>query len=90
VGITPKFANIDLRLSRTVVIKERYRLQGIFEIFNLFNRVNISEVDRVFPLDSQGRFNLPPKENGRFIAPPDRYRNAFSPRQCQIGFKLIF
>jgi hypothetical protein len=89
-GITPGFANIDLRLTRTIAINEQIRLQGLFEIFNLFNRVNISEIDRTFPPDAQGRFNLPAKEGGRFIVPRSRYRNAFSPRQFQVGFKLTF
>ncbi|MEW6730479.1 MAG: TonB-dependent receptor [Acidobacteriota bacterium] len=89
-GITPGFANLDLRLTRTVTIKERFSLQGIFEVFNLFNRVNISEIDRIYPPDQQGRFSLPRQENGRFIATRDRFRNAFAPRQIQFGFRLSF
>ncbi|MEW6734232.1 MAG: carboxypeptidase regulatory-like domain-containing protein [Acidobacteriota bacterium] len=89
-GISPGFANVDLRLTRTVTIKDRYRVQGIVEVFNMFNRVNISELDRIFPPDAQGRFVLPPKEGGRFVATADRFRNAFSPRQFQIGVKFTF
>ncbi|MEW6733430.1 MAG: TonB-dependent receptor [Acidobacteriota bacterium] len=89
-GITPGFANVDLRLTRTVNVNERVRIQGIFEVFNLFNRVNISDVARVFPPDPLGRFSLPPQEDGRFISPQSRHRGSFSPRQFQIGFRLIF
>jgi len=89
-GITPGYANVDLRLTRSISIKERYRFQGFVEAFNLFNRVNISEISRIFPPDAQGRFTLPPKDGSRFIATRDRYRNAFSPRQFQLGFRLTF
>jgi hypothetical protein len=89
-GATPGFANVDLRLQRAAVVKERYRLLGFIEVFNLFNRVNISEVARVFPPDAQGRFNLPRKEGNRFVADPKQFRNAFAPRQFQFGFRLTF
>ncbi|KAF0250244.1 MAG: ferrienterochelin and colicins outer membrane receptor [bacterium] len=89
-GITPGFANIDLRLSRKFVIKEKYKLEGTFEAFNLFNRVNISDFSRSFPPDAQGNFNLPPQDNGRFIVTPDRFRGAFPSRQLQLGFRISF
>jgi hypothetical protein len=90
VGITPGFASVDLRLQRALAIGERFRLQGFVEVFNMFNRVNISEVARVFPPDAQGRFNLPRKDGGRFIAEPAQFRNAFAPRQFQLGFRFTF
>jgi hypothetical protein len=36
----PPFVNMDLRISRTWVIRERYRVQGLFEFFNLLNNSN--------------------------------------------------
>jgi hypothetical protein len=89
-GIRPGFASVDLRLTRTVMMGERYRIQGFFEIFNLFNRVNISEVSQVFLPDSNGLFNLPQRNGSRFIAPPENYRNAFPSRQFQLGFRVNF
>ncbi len=89
VGILPGFAGLDLRFSKRVNLNEKIRLQAFLEAFNVFNRVNISEVDRVFPPDLQGNFSLP-KQSGRFIAPPERFRNAFAPRQFQFGFRLTF
>lgn len=89
-GITPGFADIELRLTREFVIGEKLHLQAIVEAFNLFNRVNISQIDNTFLPNSQGQFNLPSQENGRYIVPPDRYRNAFAPRQLQFGFKVLF
>src|SRR5207253_411549 len=85
VGITPGFASFDLRLQRKLSFNERVGASVFIEAFNLFNRVNISQVDRTFPPDTQGNFHLPPKQGSRYSAPPERYRNAFSPRQFQLG-----
>ncbi|MFY9222366.1 MAG: carboxypeptidase regulatory-like domain-containing protein [Blastocatellia bacterium] len=89
-GILPGFANIDLRLIKSIKFQEKYNAQLIFEVFNLFNRVNISDINRTFPPDKNGAFNLPAQENGRFIVPAERFRGAFAPRQLQIGLKLSF
>lgn len=88
-GITPGFATVDLRLARTIKIKDRVSIQGLVEGFNLFNRTNIDAINRVFFPGPMG-FALPPTENGRFIATPDRFRSAFPPRRIQIGFRLSF
>ncbi len=89
-GLTPGFANVDLRLTRKVSFKEKYVLQLHIEAFNLFNRVNISDINPIFTPDSNGVFNLPTKDGSRFTAPRDRYRAAFAPRQFQLGLKLSF
>ncbi len=89
-GITPGFASVDLKITRSVSIKESYKLQAFMEVFNLFNRVNISDFDRIYPPDAQGNFTLPVKSGGRFTVPQSRFRNAFSPRQIQFGFRLSF
>lgn len=34
------FVNMDMRFSRTWVFRERYKIQGLFEFFNLFNNAN--------------------------------------------------
>lgn len=89
-GELPGFASVDLRLTKKISFKETMNLFGFVEVFNLFNRTNISEVDRIFLPDRNGNFNLPPQENGRFKALPERYRNAFSARQLQVGFRFTF
>ena len=92
VGVQPGFARVDMRLTRSISFKERFKFQAFFEAFNLFNRVNISTFDRTFPPDQRGNFNLPPNtgQNGRFIVTPDRFRGAFSPRQLQAGLRIEF
>ncbi len=89
-GLTPGFANVDMRLTKSFSIKEKCKVQGFFEIFNLFNRVNISDVSRIFPPDANGNFNLPKKDGNRFTTDPKQYVSAFSPRQIQLGFRLSF
>jgi hypothetical protein len=88
VGVRPGFAGVDLRLTRKFSIKEQYRFELFAEAFNLFNRTNISEVDRVFLPDAQGNFQLPQQDGGRYIVTPDRFRDAFAPRQFQFGFRI--
>ncbi|MEW6730847.1 MAG: TonB-dependent receptor [Acidobacteriota bacterium] len=89
-GITPGFANVDLRLTRAIKLNENSSFQFTLEAFNLFNRVNISDIDPVFPPDQQGRFILPQQQDGRFITSPDRFRGAFAPRRLQFGFRFIY
>lgn len=36
----PPFVNMDLRIAKTWIIRDRIRLQGLFEFFNLFNNSN--------------------------------------------------
>jgi hypothetical protein len=92
VGITPGFANVDLRLTRSITIKERFKIEAILEAFNLFNRVNIdpNNINKVFQPDQQGNLQLPPKEGGRFTVTPDRYLGALAPRQIQLGLRMQF
>src|SRR5262249_18438124 len=92
-GITPGYANLDLRFERKVVVGERIKVDGIVEVFNLFNRVNIdpnASRSESFPPDASGNFNLPPQRDGRFILPRERFRSAFAPRQFQLGFRVTF
>ncbi len=85
-GVSPGFANVDLRLTRTIRLNERAEVQLFAEAFNLFNRVNVTDFGRVFPPGT----SLPPKKGGRFIVTPDRFREAAHARQIQFGFRLRF
>lgn len=88
-GRGPGFASVDMRVARTITLGEKVKLIGYFEAFNLFNRLNVSDVNRIFPAGPNG-FNLPPQEDGRFTATPDRFATAFRPRQLQFGFRVTF
>jgi outer membrane receptor protein involved in Fe transport len=88
-GVTPGFYNLDLRVSRRFLNMERFKIEGIFEVFNVFNHTNIRDFARTFPAVN-GVFPLPPTDGGRYIVTPDRYRRAFSPRQIQLGIRFTF
>lgn len=85
-GISPGFANFDLRVTRTINFSEQRRIQLFFEAFNLFNRVNVTDFGRVFLPGTP----LPRQKNGLYIVTPDRYRSASNARQIQLGFRLQF
>lgn len=89
-GISPNFAIFDMRLTRAIRLKDHYQLSLTLEAFNLFNRVNVLGLNRIYLPNSDGSFNLPAKEDGRFIATPDRFRDASAARQLQIGIRFSF
>ncbi len=91
-GITPGFSTVDLRVTRKVSFKDKYAIEGFFEAFNLFNRVNILNDfnNNVFPPRPDGTFDIPRQENGRFILPKNRVSMSFAPRQLQVGFRVTF
>jgi hypothetical protein len=43
-----RFAQVDVRLSRRVAVRERVVVEPLIEFFNLFNRVNVTEVNTVY------------------------------------------
>jgi len=75
----PKFASVDLRVGRTVPIGEKLRVQVTGEIFNLFNRVNIINVNSVWGHED---LNRPPQPD---FGKPQRVDKA---RQIRLGLRL--
>jgi hypothetical protein len=47
-GTRPGYASVDVRLTRKIDLTEEVRLELIGEVFNLFNRVNINDVNNNF------------------------------------------
>ncbi len=43
--LQPDIQNVDLRVSRTQTVLEKYHVEGLIEAFNLFNRQNITGVN---------------------------------------------
>ena len=83
-GVTHRFASIDMRLARMVPIGERLKLEIIAEGFNLFNRFNEAAASPF--IDDVKLFNER-SGNGRYYSRPTA---AFDPRQFQFGLKLNF
>jgi hypothetical protein len=90
-GIGPDFMALDIRVAKKFALRadSRYRLEGIFEAFNLFNRVNFSGVNNVV-----GNTAMPSGHvrGRRDVAPTDPlgFTSAFDPRQIQLGLKFLF
>ncbi len=83
-GITHSYMSLDLRLTRTVPIGERLRLDVIAEGFNLFNRFNEAAASPFFQdVNAFGQRD----SSGRYFSRPTA---AFDPRQFQFGLKLNF
>ncbi|HEY8188819.1 MAG TPA: TonB-dependent receptor [Pyrinomonadaceae bacterium] len=83
-GITHKFASLDLRLMRAIRFGERVRLDVIAEGFNMFNRFNEAAAS---PLFSDVNAFGQRAGNGRYYSRPTA---SFDPRQFQFGLKLNF
>jgi hypothetical protein len=77
----PGYASVDVRLAREISLGARAKAEVSVDVFNLFNRVNVKDLNTVWgdadpnvaPIPS---FNTP--------------REVFNPRQAQIGLRLRF
>ena len=71
---------LDLRVSRRFS-KNDVVVEPIFEVFNLFNRANFTDVNNVFGTGAYPSAPLP--TYGQFV-------RAAAPRQAQLGIRLTF
>jgi len=90
-GLGPHYISFDLRVAREVRLKREgnYRLEGIVEAFNLFNRVNFSGVNNVVGTTPLTTYRVHGNRSAR-PADPLGFTTAFDPRQIQIGLKFKF
>lgn len=77
------FRDVSLRLSRDIALGERVRGEFILEFFNIFNTVNIKNLNTVW---GSADLNTPPPAFLGFGTPKD----VFNPRQIQFAMKLKF
>ena len=77
----PGYRSVDVRVAREFRLGGRARAEVSVDVFNLFNRTNIRDLNTVW-----GSFdpNVPP------IASFNTPRDVFNPRQVQLGLKLRF
>jgi hypothetical protein len=80
-GTLPTQATVDLRVSRRFPIGPRIRLEGLFEVFNLFNRTNYIEVNNIF---GPGAYPDSP------IPTFGQFTQAGPPLQMQIAARVLF
>jgi hypothetical protein len=81
----------DLRLAKTIHFRSdsSYRLEGIVEAFNLFNRVNFSGVNNIVGMTPMSEYRVEGNRNAKPVDPLG-FTSAFDPRQIQLGIKLKF
>lgn len=75
----PPIHRIDMRLQKRISITQKFKIDGIFEVFNVLNRKNFDPT--VFELNEQ---------NARFGQPNQSTTTAYSPRMLQFGFRTQF
>ena len=80
-GTLPTQATVDLRVSRRFRMGSTTSVDGIFEVFNLFNRTNYTEINNIFGTGAYPASPLP--SFGQFI-------QAGSPLQVQLAVKVNF
>ncbi len=80
-GTMPMQATIDVRLSRRFHLGGSFGLEGLFEVFNLFNRSNFTEINNIF-----GTLRYPGSPLPTFA----QFEQAAPPLQVQLALKLHF
>jgi hypothetical protein len=80
-GTLPWPVTVDVRVSRRFRITDRSSIDGIFEVFNLFNRTNFTTVNNIFGTGSYPGSPLP--TFGQF-------QSAGPPLQMQLAVKVNF
>ena len=80
----PGYASVDLRVARAVALRSRASLEFTLDVFNLFDRLNVKDINTVW--GSIDYPNTPPPAQLGFGTP----RDVFNPRQVQFGVKLRF
>lgn len=80
-GTLPNQAAVDLRVSRRFPLSGRVRLDGIFEVFNLFNRTNYTEINNIF---GTGVYPTSP------VSTFGQFTQAGPPLQVQLAVKINF
>jgi hypothetical protein len=83
-GTLPTQATVDLRVSRRFPLAGRASIDGIFEVFNLFNRTNYDLTDDGPNIFGTGAYPTNP------LPTFGRFTQARSPLQMQLAFKVNF
>lgn len=79
-GVMPAQASVDVRVSRRFPLG-RINVDGMFEVFNLFNRTNYTDINSVFGTGAYPTTPLPDFA---------QYTQAGPPRQAQLAVKVSF
>ncbi len=90
---SPKTVSFDPRVTREVRLRERARLQFIFEAFNLFNRYNVSATPATASTTPNGLRNTLYALTGGQLVRQSNFGQIFgtsNPRVIQFATKILF
>uniref|UniRef100_E6PZ23 TonB-dependent transporter Oar-like beta-barrel domain-containing protein n=1 Tax=mine drainage metagenome TaxID=410659 RepID=E6PZ23_9ZZZZ len=82
----PRIEDVDLRLSRSMIFADKYRLEALTEAFNLFNRENFTSVNTTAYSVSGTVLNAV----GNFTVPNTAGNTIYRERQIQFALRLEF
>ena len=74
------FQSEDIRITKTFKFRERFQVQGFFEVFNLFNIANLTGFDKSL---TSGNFGTPTSRAGQSFG-------TGGPRAIQLGGRFSF
>jgi hypothetical protein len=80
----PGYASVDIRVAREFAVSGTMRLDLMLDVFNLFNRTNVKDINTVW--GSIDYPNTPPPPQLGFGSA----RDVFNPRQVQFAAKFRF
>ena len=91
----PATASWDMRIARELHFNERFRGELTFDLFNVTNRVNVSDLNTVCECDLPASMFSPGALKGTIASLDplfgfDTARETLNPFQFQYGFKLRF
>jgi hypothetical protein len=78
---------VDTRLSKRFTFSGRKAVEGIFDVFNLLDRANYTEINNIF---GTGAFPSSPQKDAAGRVTYGRYTEALPGRQMQLAVKLTF
>ena len=83
----PAQATADLRVARPIRFSARVTLTPMVEVFNLFNRTNVSEVNNIF---GTGAFPTDPLRDANGRTTYALFQKTLPPRQVQLAARVTF
>ena len=88
-GIGPSFWTLDLRLTRSIPVGDRGRIEIMGEAFNLFNNLNFKTVNNTVGTNMAGPFR---RHGDASLSPsqPFGFTSAFDARRIQLGVRMTF
>lgn len=102
IGRGPDLVTLDWRVSRRMQLTERWKMQWIAEVFNLFNRTNFKSINNTVGdvrlvgkdlVNAAGQsIHNGQLEGNKNLLPtqPLGFTSAFDSRQFQLGLKILF